>query len=169
MKCVSCGSQMQAGQRFCEVCGTRSEKKCKACGALKSPSARFCGSCGQAILPEAPLTGDDAKISGGFAAGTPDGERRQLTVLFADVVGATALSGRLDPEDLRELLRVYQKVCVESADRYGGNVHQYAGDGVLAYFGYPVAHDNDAERAVLAALDIVQGTKRLATALRSMA
>jgi class 3 adenylate cyclase len=75
---------MQAGQRFCEVCGTRSEKKCKACGALTSPSARFCGSCGQALLPEAPLR------SGGFAAGTPDGERRQLTVLFADVVGATA-------------------------------------------------------------------------------
>ncbi|HSW22967.1 MAG TPA: adenylate/guanylate cyclase domain-containing protein, partial [Burkholderiaceae bacterium] len=95
-----------------------------------------------------------------------EGERRQLTVLFADVVGATALSGRLDPEALRALLRAYQQVCVECADRYGGNIHQYAGDGVLAYFGYPVAHDHDAERAVLAGLDIVQGTRRLAAELR---
>ena len=87
-------------------------------------------------------------------------------MLFADVVGATALSGRLDPEALRALLRAYQQVCVECADRYGGHIHQYAGDGVLAYFGYPVAHDNDAERAVLAGLDIVEGTRRLAAELR---
>jgi class 3 adenylate cyclase/predicted ATPase len=87
-------------------------------------------------------------------------------VLFADVVGATALSGSLDPEAFRALLRSYQQVCVECADRYGGNVHQYAGDGVLAYFGYPVAHDNDVERAVLAGLDIVQGSQRLAAELR---
>ena len=98
--------------------------------------------------------------------GASEGERRQLTVLFADVVGATALSGRLDPEALRELLRAYQRVCVECVERYGGNIHQYAGDGVLAYFGFPIAHDNDAERAVLAGLDIVQGTQRLALDLR---
>ena len=98
--------------------------------------------------------------------GASDGERRQLTVMFADVVGATMLSGRLDPEALRELLRAYQQVCVECTERYGGHIHQYAGDGVLAYFGYPTAHDNDAERAVLAGLDIVEGTQRLAAELR---
>jgi class 3 adenylate cyclase len=87
-------------------------------------------------------------------------------VLFADVVGATALSGRLDPEALRALLLAYQQVCVECTGRYGGNIHQYAGDGVLAYFGYPVAHDNDAERAVLTGLDIVEGMQRLAAGLR---
>ena len=95
-----------------------------------------------------------------------EGERRQLTVLFADVVGATTLSGRLDPEALRALLLAYQQVCVECTGRYGGNIHQYAGDGVLAYFGYPVAHDNDAERAVLTGLDIVEGMRRLAAGLR---
>ncbi len=94
-----------------------------------------------------------------------DGERRQLTVLFADVVGATTLSGQLDPEALRALLREYQLICVECIKRFDGHIHQYAGDGVLAYFGYPVAHDNDAERAVLAGLDIVSAVRRLATVL----
>ncbi len=90
-----------------------------------------------------------------------DGERRQLTVLFADVVGATALSGRLDPEALRDVLRAYHRVCTDCVTRYGGNVNQYLGDGVLAYFGHPAAHENDAERAVLAGLAIVAGVRGL--------
>ena len=104
-------------------------------------------------------------LSVGSTPQAGDGERRQLTVLFADVVGATALSGLLDPEALRTLLREYQLICVECVKRFEGNIHQYAGDGVLAYFGYPVAHDNDAERAVLAGLDIASGVRQLAAAL----
>jgi class 3 adenylate cyclase/tetratricopeptide (TPR) repeat protein len=92
---------------------------------------------------------------------TADGERRQLTVLFADLVGATALSGQMDPESLRAVLRSYQEICVDCVTRYGGDVHQFLGDGVLAYFGYPAAHENDAERAVLAGLAIIAGVQTL--------
>ena len=90
-----------------------------------------------------------------------DGERRHLTVLFADVVGSTALAGRLDPEALRDVLRAYQAICNEAVTRFGGNVNQYIGDGVVAFFGYPTAHDNDAERAVRAALAIIDGVRKL--------
>jgi class 3 adenylate cyclase len=76
--------------------------------------------------------------------------RRSLTVLFCDVVGSTSLSERLDPEDVRDLLRRYQRTCAEVIGRFGGHVAQYVGDGLLAHFGYPVAHDDDPERAVLA-------------------
>jgi class 3 adenylate cyclase len=82
-------------------------------------------------------------------------ERRQVTVMFSDLVGSTALSARLDPEDLREVLSAYQKCVAESVGRFGGFVAKYMGDGVLIYFGYPRAHEDDPERAVRAGLDIV--------------
>jgi class 3 adenylate cyclase/predicted ATPase len=124
------------------------------------PGARFCGMCGTPF----PTASNPAQNSAGAPPRTKagaDGERRQLTVLFADVVGATALSGQLDPESLRAVLRSYQEICTECVTRYGGDVHQYMGDGVLAYFGYPVAHENDAERAVLAGLAIIAGVQAL--------
>ena len=168
MNCRTCGAAARDGQRFCEACGTALDKKCAGCGSSAPYAARFCGTCGSNFGDEAPAPGSTAIATGngGAALDIGAGERRQLTVLFADMVGSTALSGRLDPEALRTLLRAYQQVCVECAERYGGNIHQYAGDGVLAYFGYPVAHDHDAERAVLAGMDIVQGTQRLAAELR---
>jgi class 3 adenylate cyclase len=79
-------------------------------------------------------------------------ERRQVTVMFADLVGSTALSARMDPEDLREVISAYQKCVAETVRRCGGFVAKYMGDGVLIYFGYPQAHEDDAERAVRAAL-----------------
>src|SRR5208282_4040410 len=82
-------------------------------------------------------------------------ERRQVTVMFSDLVGSTALSARMDPEDLREVISAYQKCVAETVRRFGGFVAKYMGDGVLVYFGYPQAHEDDAERAVRAGLDIV--------------
>src|SRR5262245_4613017 len=79
-------------------------------------------------------------------------ERRQVTVMFSDLVGSTALSARLDPEDLREIISAYQKSVAESVKRFGGFVAKYLGDGVLVYFGYPQAHEDDPERAVRAGL-----------------
>src|SRR5437016_14394746 len=87
------------------------------------------------------------------AEATP--ERRYLTILFADLVGYTALSERADPELLRDLQLRYQELARDLIERYGGFVAAYSGDGILAYFGYPVAHENDAERAVRAALEVV--------------
>ena len=75
-------------------------------------------------------------------------ERRQVTVMFSDLVGSTALSARMDPEDLREVISAYQKCVAETVQRFGGFVAKYMGDGVLIYFGYPQAHEDDAERAV---------------------
>jgi class 3 adenylate cyclase/predicted ATPase len=86
----------------------------------------------------------------------PEAERRQLTVMFCDLVGSTALSAQLDPEDLREVVRAYQQICGEVIQRYDGHIAQYLGDGILVYFGYPVAHEDDARRAVRAGLEIIQ-------------
>src|SRR5689334_11906468 len=83
-------------------------------------------------------------------------ERRQVTVMFADLVGSTALSARMDPEDLREVISAYQKCVANTVQRFGGFVAKYMGDGVLVYFGYPQAHEDDAERAVRSGLELVQ-------------
>ena len=90
-------------------------------------------------------------------------ERRQVTVMFSDLVGSTALSARMDPEDLREVISAYQKCVAETVRRFGGFVAKYMGDGVLVYFGYPQAHEDDAERAVRAGLELVAAV----TALKS--
>jgi hypothetical protein len=83
-------------------------------------------------------------------------ERRQVTVMFSDLVGSTALSARMDPEDLREVISAYQKCVAETVRRFDGFVAKYMGDGVLVYFGYPQAHEDDAERAVRAGLELIQ-------------
>jgi class 3 adenylate cyclase len=86
-----------------------------------------------------------------------EAERRQLTVMFCDLVSSTQLSGQLDPEDLREVLRAYQEICAEVSGRFDGHIAKYIGDGLLVYFGYPQAHEDDARRAVSAGLEIVEG------------
>ena len=88
-------------------------------------------------------------------------ERRQVTVMFSDLVGSTALSARMDPEDLREVISAYQKCVAETVQRFGGFVAKYMGDGVLVYFGYPQAHEDDAERAVRAGLELIAGGGRV--------
>src|SRR5262245_24138858 len=90
-------------------------------------------------------------------------ERRQVTVMFADLVGSTALSTRMDPEDLREIISAYQKCVVDTVHRFDGFVARYMGDGVLAYFGYPQAHEDDAERAVRAGLELIAAATTLDT------
>jgi class 3 adenylate cyclase len=101
-----------------------------------------------------------AEANSGHAVLTPHpedrAERRQVTVMFSDLVGSTALSARMDPEDLREVISAYQKCVAETVQRFGGFVAKYMGDGVLVYFGYPHAHEDDAERAVRAGLELIQ-------------
>jgi class 3 adenylate cyclase len=88
-------------------------------------------------------------------------ERRQVTVMFSDLVGSTALSARMDPEDLRFVISAYQKCVYETVQRFGGFVAKYMGDGVLVYFGYPQAHEHDAERAVRAGLELIRAVRDL--------
>ena len=97
---------------------------------------------------------------------TPDAERRQLTVMFCDLVDSTALSVQLDPEDLRDVVRAYQQVCSEVITRFDGYIAQLLGDGLLVYFGYPQAHEDDAQRAVRAGLGILAAMGDLNTRLQ---
>ena len=125
--------------------------RCPDCEHENPPNSRFCNHCGasQQRSPEAP-PGRDASTTDGKARG----ERRQLSVVFCDLVDSTRLAERIDPEDLREVLGKYHAVCTEAIERYEGYVAQYLGDGILAYFGYPQAHEDDAERAVRCALEV---------------
>jgi class 3 adenylate cyclase len=109
-----------------------------------------------AVAPQTARPTDDHPAS----ASASMGERRQLTVMFCDLVGSTALSEKLDPEELRNLLHAYRTLCGEVITRYDGFVARYVGDGILTYFGWPTAHEDDAERAVRAALEIVHTVKR---------
>ena len=95
------------------------------------------------------------------AQATPEAERRQLTVLFCDLNDSTALAGRLDPEEFREVVRAYQATCTEVIQRFDGHIAQYLGDGLLVYYGYPQAHEDDAQRAIRTGLGILQALETL--------
>ncbi len=120
---------------------------CSVCEHEIPPNSRFCNHCGasQRGSTQAPHA---------LGVGEVRAERRQLSVMFCDLVGSTKLAGRIDPEDLREVLGEYHALCAEAVGRYEGHVAQYLGDGILAYFGYPQAHEDDAERAVRCALEV---------------
>jgi class 3 adenylate cyclase len=110
------------------------------------------------VIPESTSTREPEMM--GTAA-----ERRQLTVMFCDLVGSTALSEQLDPEELREVVRAYQETCTGVIRRYEGHIAQHLGDGLLVYFGYPVAHEDDAQRAVHTGLGIVRAIRELSQRL----
>src|SRR5213078_4778434 len=97
---------------------------------------------------------------------TPEAERRQLTVLFCDLADSTKLSGQLDPEEYRDVVRASQATCTEVIRRYDGHIAQLLGDGLLVYFGYPVAHEDDAQRAVRTGLGILAAMEDLNTRLQ---
>ena len=117
----------------------------------------------RAIQSSAPTQSGDAGPFAQSSVVPSQAERRQLTVMFCDLVGSTELSQRLDPEQYRELVRAYQAACAEVIQRYDGHIAQYLGDGVLVYFGYPSAHEDDAHRAVRAGLEIVEHVSHLST------
>jgi class 3 adenylate cyclase/predicted ATPase len=158
---------------FCTCCATRLGVACPRCQLENPPDASFCGGCAAALESPANAPGR----SGGradvppSAQGAPngasaatqrhvraatEGERRRLTVMFCDIVDSTAIAERLDPEDLRDVLRDYQARCAAVIARHGGHLAKFLGDGVLAYFGYPIAHEDDGARAARAALEIVR-------------
>ncbi|MEW6283448.1 MAG: adenylate/guanylate cyclase domain-containing protein, partial [Candidatus Eremiobacterota bacterium] len=126
---------------------------CPSCGFESPPGFKFCGQCGTPLAAAEPPPAAQA-------------ERRQITVMFCDLVGSTSLSERLDPEELRELLQAYQGVCAREIEQQEGHIAQYLGDGILAYFGYPQAHPDDALRAVRASQGILQGVRDLNVSVR---
>lgn len=149
------------------MCGTALSHSCAACGADLPPGARFCAMCGAAAAPEAqtpPLAAaarpTEAPAKSAFSL-SDVGERRQMTILFCDLVGSTPISEQLDPEDLRELLSAYRQLCADMVERMGRTVTKLVGDGLDAHFGYPVDYEDSAQRAVRAALEIVAAVPRL--------
>ena len=116
--------------------------------------------------PTAPAAERDLPVAAPVApAAAPEAERRQLTVMFCDLVGSTALSTGMDPEDLRDVIASFQSRCSAAIRRYDGFVAKYMGDGILVYFGYPRAHEDEAERSVRAGLDIVDAMAELNAAV----
>ena len=154
MQCSKCGFDNPEGMKFCGQCG-HGLAGCPGCGFENPPGFAFCGQCGKA-LQETPASSSPPSAEGRTAQTTGVAERRHLTVMFCDLVGSTVLSGHLDPEELRELIRAYQQICADVVRRYEGHIAQYLGDGVLVYFGYPSAHEDDVPRAVHSALEILE-------------
>jgi class 3 adenylate cyclase/tetratricopeptide (TPR) repeat protein len=157
MTCPSCGTENPTGHKFCGECGTPLAAVCASCGSTNPPGHKFCGECG------APLSSPAARIASSTAreATPPESERRLVSVLFADLVGFTTLSESRDPEEVRELLSRYFDTSRQLIARYGGTVEKFIGDAVMAVWGTPVAREDDAERSVRAALDLVDAVSAL--------
>lgn len=164
MRCPRCQHTNGAQAKFCEECASPLVTICPRCGSILSSTAKFCSECAAPVASEAPAPHPAAphpepvrsSPDAPTASAKPGPERRQLTVMFCDLVGSTALSQQLDAEDLRELMRAYQEAAGHVIERYEGHVAQYLGDGLMVYFGWPQAHEDDAARAVRAGLDVVK-------------
>ncbi len=170
MKCQACGRENREGAGFCDVCGARLVVSCPACHAELRPDARFCDSCGHALA---------TAVSTDVRAHTPthlvkkileergrvEGERRTVTVLFADAKGFTPFSEQLDAEKVYSITQGCVERMVEAVHRHEGTVNQFTGDGIMAIFGAPIAHEDSARRAVGAALEMQAAlTRQIATA-----
>lgn len=157
--CSACKAENRQARRFCHACAAALVKPCENCGFENYPEERYCGGCaldlGTVVPHEEPATEPI------HAAPPSSAERRQVTVLFCDMVGSTALSTELDPEDLRDLLTRFQGACAAEVTRCGGFIARYMGDGMLVYFGYPRAYEDGAMRAVRSGLAIVQAVAAL--------
>src|SRR5947208_1262247 len=146
--CDQCGTENPSGARFCMGCGSPLERRCASCGATAPPEAKFCMSCGASLEPGAAPAAPPPRPK----EAAPPEERRRVTVLFADLSGYTAVAEQMDPEALKSLVDLCLRRLGQEVERYGGTVDKYIGDNVMAIFGAPVAHEDDAERAVRAAL-----------------
>ena len=181
MICGHCGADNKAGRKFCSQCGQNLPALCLGCGYENDQNDRFCGGCGVNLEPSA--SPNAAKPDGASPVPEPEpeprpdlkgkfidekslaprqqAEKRQLTVMFCDLADSTAMSTRMDPEDLSQLNQLYQETCSSVIEEFGGYIARYMGDGVLCYFGYPRAHENDAERSIHAALRIQSRIKEI--------
>ncbi len=159
MDCLNCKATLSDGAKFCIACGAPSGRACPSCKLGNPPGAKFCANCGASLIGLA----STARTSASLAKVSLDAsaERRHLTVMFCDIVGSTALSTELDPEDLGSLIADFRTACTESVTPFGGKIAQYMGDGALVYFGYPEAYEDAPARAILAALALVEAAREL--------
>ncbi len=174
MQCPRCQHENPVSLKFCGECGTRLLSLCSSCGASNAPQ-KFCGECGARLTPDAP-----AATFASPASYTPrhlaekiltsksslEGERKQVTILFADLKGSMELLAARDPEEARKLLDPVLERMMEAVHRYEGTVNQVMGDGIMALFGAPLAHEDHAVRACYAALRMQESVKRYAEGVR---
>ena len=172
--CQDCGFANPPGARFCAGCGKKQETLCPGCGVVTDEAWAFCPSCGAGLKdksvaprPAAPAPVVEAPAEPApekpQATSTIDAERRQVTAVFCDMIGSAAMSEALELEDYRAMILKFQEVIIAEIERFGGNVAQFHGDGLVAYFGYPTAHEDAPERAVNASLACLSAIKALKT------
>ena len=165
MKCPKCGFENREGVKFCEKCGTKSELTCPSCRAKLPGDRLFCGECGQDLKASKPAPPPDYAQPRSYTPkhltdkilatrSAMEGERKLVTVFFADVARYTSLSEKLDPEDVHRIMDGCFQILMNEIHRYEGTINQFTGDGVMALFGAPVAHEDHAQRACRAALAI---------------
>ena len=175
ISCPSCGHSSRSDRRFCAQCGARLARKCAGCGSPVEAGENFCGNCGAALAGVPPPSGSRSpaaytqrplaeKILTSRSA--LEGERKQVTVLFADVKGSMELAEQVDPEEWHKILDGFFQILTEGVHRFEGSVNQYTGDGIMALFGAPIAHEDHAQRACYAALHLQQELRRFAEDLR---
>ena len=172
--CPHCGTDNLPGAKFCMECGASLATSCPACGHATAPGQKFCSECGTALAPGLTATreGTRAFSDGAPAASVPSPRResaelRRVSVLFVDLVGYTSLTESWDPSDVRDLLSHYFDTARGIVDRYGGTIEKFIGDAVMAVWGTPVAREDDAERTVRAALEIVDAVAALEERVRA--
>jgi class 3 adenylate cyclase len=162
VSCPTCGHEAPAGSAFCNGCGAKLVIVCASCGATPPPGSRFCNGCG-GTLGAAPASAAPERSPRSYtpkhladkilqSKSALEGERKQVTVLFADVKGSLELAERLDPEEWHRILERFFEILTESVHRFEGTVNQYTGDGIMALFGAPITHEDHAQRACYAAL-----------------
>ena len=161
-QCPNCQQTVQKTAKFCGECGTAIPRSCASCGHSNPPGAKFCSECGS------PFQASKATTEPAFPhretpapAPVSHAERRHINVMFCDLVGSSELSTQLDPEQNREVIGSFLSCCATEIKRLDGMVATFLGDGILAYFGYPVAHEDDAERALRAGLAIIEAVSKL--------
>ena len=161
MRCPFCQTINPSQAKFCQECGQRLTA-CAVCGTANPAQAKFCIECGTPLqhtseIAEVPIQAESrlpAETHISRQLRQQSTERRLVTIMFADIIGSTPLAGRLDPEDMRAILSGYFNLMAEQLRRHGGTVEKYIGDAVMAVFGSPIAHEDDPDRAIRAALDM---------------
>jgi class 3 adenylate cyclase/tetratricopeptide (TPR) repeat protein len=183
MRCPSCGFDNPEGMNFCGRCGTKLIPSCPQCGFENPPSFAFCGKCGTSLTAQVPWPPPQSlaprpRVPQSYtprhlaekiltARSALEGERRQVTVLFADLAGFTTLAEHLDPEEVHRIMdHCFERITAE-VHRFEGTINQYTGDGVMALFGAPIAHEDGPRRAVHAALGIQRALREYSRALQA--
>src|SRR5216683_7824424 len=179
MRCSTCAAENREGRKFCAECGAPLNARCASCGAKNEPAEKFCGECEVALAGNVQAVSAKASATKSTApeihiipvqpdaSEVPEGERKTVTALFADIKGSTELERDLDPEEARAIVDPVLQLMIATVHRYDGYVAQSTGDGIFALFGAPVAHEDHPQRALHAALAMQEELRRHADQLKS--